>query len=169
LALFWYVCILRLAISTRDILQSYYLPDSKTNLQDTNKKMIYCRLHPRHPLHDGLVFLSGRPPLSKTPPELWEPSHGHVRGAKILVKLGRLVPEICAQTHKETNKQMCSSQYSASLPGRTKTDNAIRCKKVRGARCYFNVRSKANISQLNLLHGNGQLSLIKTETKDEAK
>ena len=114
-------------------------------------------------------FFSGRPPLSKTPPELWEPSHGHVRGAKILVKLGRLVPEICAQTHKQTNKQMCSSQYSASLPGRTKTDNAIRCKKVRGARCYFNVRSKANISQLNLLHGNGQLSIIKTETKDEAK
>ena len=30
-------------------------------------------------------------------------------------------------------------------------------------RCYFNVRSKANMSQLNLPHGNRQLKSVKTE------
>ena len=30
-------------------------------------------------------------------------------------------------------------------------------------RCYFNVRSKANMSQLNLPHGNRQLKNVKTE------
>ena len=30
-------------------------------------------------------------------------------------------------------------------------------------RCYFNVRSKADISQLNLPHGNRQLKSVKTE------
>ena len=32
-------------------------------------------------------------------------------------------------------------------------------------RCYFNVRSKANMSQLNLPHGNRQLKSVKTERK----
>ena len=32
-------------------------------------------------------------------------------------------------------------------------------------RCYFNVRSKANMSQLNLPHGNRQLKSVKTEEK----
>jgi len=32
-------------------------------------------------------------------------------------------------------------------------------------RCYFNVRSKANMSQLNLPHGNRQLKSVKTEKK----
>jgi len=32
---------------------------------------------------------------------------------------------------------------------------------VRGARCYFNVRWKANTSQLSLPHGNRQLKSIK--------
>jgi len=30
-------------------------------------------------------------------------------------------------------------------------------------RCYFNVRSKADISQLNLPHGNRQIKSVKTE------
>jgi len=30
-------------------------------------------------------------------------------------------------------------------------------------RCYINVRSKANMSQLNLPHGNRQLKSVKTE------
>ena len=30
-------------------------------------------------------------------------------------------------------------------------------------RCYFNVRSKADISQLNLPHGNDNLKSVKTE------
>ena len=32
-------------------------------------------------------------------------------------------------------------------------------------KCYFNVRSKADISQLNLPHGNRQLKSVKTEEK----
>jgi len=32
-------------------------------------------------------------------------------------------------------------------------------------RCYFNVRSKADISQLNLPHGNRQLKSVKPEKK----
>ena len=30
-------------------------------------------------------------------------------------------------------------------------------------RCYFNVRSKADMSRLNLPHGNGQLKSVKTD------
>ena len=36
-------------------------------------------------------------------------------------------------------------------------------------RCYFNVRSKADISQLNLPHGNRQLKSVKTEKKLKSK
>ena len=36
-------------------------------------------------------------------------------------------------------------------------------------RCYFNVRSKADISQLNLPHGNGQLKKCKDRKKLKSK
>ena len=36
-------------------------------------------------------------------------------------------------------------------------------------RCYFNVRSKADISQLNLPHGTDNLKSVKTEKKLKSK
>jgi len=36
-------------------------------------------------------------------------------------------------------------------------------------RCYFNVRSKADISQINLPHGNRQLKECKKEKKLKSK
>jgi len=42
-----------------------------TNTSTENKAIVHCRLGPRHPLHDGLVY-SGRPPLSSTPRNLYD-------------------------------------------------------------------------------------------------
>ena len=46
----------------------------------------------------------------------------------------------------------------------------VRLQRIRyDTRCYFNVRSKANTSQLNLPHGNRQLKSVKTEKTKSRK
>ena len=59
------------------------------------------------------------------------------------------------KTHSRCdNFAVCSAKYSHS-PYTIRYDT----------RCYFNLRSKADMSQLNLPHGNRQLKSVKTEKK----
>jgi len=99
------------------------------------------------------------------------------------------------QTDRQTDRQTRSSHYFTPLSGAEprsnryslqaaltdwptravlfQTRNSTVAEKPRGAlcqlrcdtRCYFNVRSKADISQLNLPHGNRQLKKCKNREK----
>jgi len=68
-------------------------------------------------------------PLGFRHPTGGGPSHGHSNMQENLVKMARVVPEMCSRTNRQTNRQThtqtCSSQYFATAP-------AGEVKKVRG-------------------------------------
>jgi len=104
--------------------------------------------------------------------KLWKPLQQYLSASEVGFRIRGAITRVCTFTFTFTfllsllDIWMLQSRYRLNMPTYSYWQN---CGRPYDTRCYFNVRSKADVSQLNLPHGKRQLKSVKSKKQTKIK